>query len=159
MSRLICVVAVLVAGWAPARADEKALPKGLPPRVVAVVRVDAKAGVVEYREPFPGLAMPEKDGPVKPGDPAQPPVALPGFVTVKFSLRDGAVYGADGKKVDTEVAVKRLAAGDIVLVSSDHKTVDPAYLKVFTKDVLILVHPAPGPAPPLPGAIPEKKHK
>ena len=160
MSRLVGVaVAVLVAAGNPARGDDKAFPKGPPPRVVSVLKVDAQAGVIEYREPFPGLALPEKDGPVKPGDPAQPPITLPGFVTVKFPLKAGTVYDAAGKKVDPEVAAKRLAAGDIVLVSSDHQPVDPAYMKVFTKDVLILVHPAPGPGPALPRPNPEKKDR
>src|SRR4051812_5762749 len=160
MSRLVCVaVAVLVAAGNPVQGDDKALPKGLPPRVVSVLKVDAQAGVIEYREPFPGLAMPEKDGPVKPGAPAQPPITLPGFVTVKFPLKSGTVYDATGKKVEPELAAKRLTAGDIVLVSSDHQPVDPAYMKVFTKDVLILVHPAPGPSPALPRPTTDKKDK
>ena len=160
MSRLVGVgVAVLMVVGNSVRGDDKALPKGAPPRVVSVLKVDAVAGVIEYRERFPGLVLPEKDGPVKPGDAALPAITLPGFVTVKFPLKTGTVYDAAGKKVEPEEAAKRLAAGDIVLVSGDYGPVDPVYMKVFTKEVLILVHPAPRPGPPLPRLNPAKKDK
>jgi hypothetical protein len=146
MKCLLCAVAVvLVTTGGPVLGDEKALPKGVPPRVVSVSKVDEKAGVIEYREAFTTLPIPDKNGPVKEGDPAGVPIALGLFVTVKFSLKDGAVYDVSGKKVNAAAAVKRLSVGDIVLVAGGYEPVDPAYLKVFTKDVLILVHPIPKP--------------
>jgi len=142
---LRAVVIVLVTAGGPVRADEKALPKGVPPRVVSIAKVDVKAGVIEYREAVSTLPQPEKSGPVKAGDLGEPPIDLGLFVTIPFSLNDGTVYDAAAKKLSAEAAVSRLAVGDIVLVAGGYEPVDPAYLKVFTKDVLIFVHPKPKP--------------
>jgi hypothetical protein len=144
-----CVV-VLVACGGPLRGDDKALPKGLPPRLAAVVKVDEKAGVVEYREPLFTAALPQKAGPIKEGDPAGPAAGSGVLVTIRFPLRDGTVYDTAGKKVAPADVVKRLSVGDVVLIAAGSEPVDPAYLKVVTKDVLILVPLPPGPGPALP---------
>ncbi|MBA4191198.1 MAG: hypothetical protein C0467_24725 [Planctomycetaceae bacterium] len=48
---------------------------------------------------------------------------------------------ADGRKVEKEDAMKRLASGSIVVVTSDGKPVSPAFLKVFKDDTLVLASP------------------
>jgi hypothetical protein len=40
---------------------------------------------------------------------------------VEFSLKVGEVFDADGKKLNTDAAKKRLAVGDTVLVSTSGK--------------------------------------
>lgn len=75
------------------------------------------------------------------------------------TVKDLTVTTADGKKVDTEDAMKKIAAGAIVVVSTDGKPVSPTFLKLFKDDVLVLVSPElTGPATgrvirPLPGQI------
>jgi hypothetical protein len=158
MNRLFCLaVAVLAAIGVSARGDDTAtpkndtaMPKGAPPRIVSVIRVDASSGLIEYREFLPQqFPFPAKDGPIKPGDPGEMPGPAYIPLSIKFSLKTGAVYDTAGSKIGPEVVTKRLAAGHTVLVSADYKPVDPAYLKVFVKDVLILVHEFPPPAGPL----------
>lgn len=56
-------------------------------------------------------------------------------------VKDLTVTTADGKKVATEDALKKLAAGAIVVVSTDGKPVSPTFLKLFKDDVLVLVSP------------------
>ena len=56
-------------------------------------------------------------------------------------VKDLTVTTADGKKVSTEDAVKKIASGAIVVVSGDGKPVSPASLKVFKDDTLVLVSP------------------
>ncbi|MFM8273820.1 MAG: hypothetical protein ACKODX_16025 [Gemmata sp.] len=75
-------------------------------------------------------------------------------------VKDLTVTTADGKKVETADALKKLAAGGTVVVSADGRPVSPAFLKLFKDDVLVLVSPeltaAVAPAPvgrPLPGGI------
>jgi hypothetical protein len=56
-------------------------------------------------------------------------------------VKDLAISTADGKKVNLADALKKLAKGGVVLVSGDGKPVDPKYLKLFRKDVLVLASP------------------
>jgi len=56
-------------------------------------------------------------------------------------VKDLIFTTADGMKVEKEVAMKRLASGSIVVVTSDGKPVSPAFLKVFKDDTLVLVAP------------------
>jgi hypothetical protein len=155
MYRLVWLGLAALLAAAPARGDEKELPKTAPPRVVSVAKVDGD--VVEYWEFVLTPPLPVKAGAVKPGAEGTPPVPSAIPLAIKFSLKAGTVYDLAGNKVAPEAAKRRLAKGDMVLVSADFRPVDPAYLKVFTKDLLILVHPLPGPAPGLPK--PAKKDK
>ncbi|MBA4062205.1 MAG: hypothetical protein C0501_00595 [Isosphaera sp.] len=77
-------------------------------------------------------------------------------------VKDLTVTTADGKKVATDEAIKRIAAGAVVVVSADGKPVSPAFLKVFKDDTLVLASPELGGAAggfvkpgirPLPGVI------
>lgn len=74
-------------------------------------------------------------------------------------VKDLTITTADGKKVDKEEAVKKLAGGAVVVVSADGKPVSPVYLKVFKDDTLVLASPElAGPAgfarPPIGGVRP-----
>jgi hypothetical protein len=142
--------------------DKPKLPEGPPPRLVNVVEV--KGDLVVYRDFY--LMMPLL--PKKPGHSSAAllmwqlnrnelipshPLAGPSMgCAVEFSLKEGEVFDAEGNKLTGEAAKKRLAVGDIVLVSTYGRKVDSAYLRIVKKETLILVHPPPRPplAPPPP---------
>lgn len=56
-------------------------------------------------------------------------------------VKDLVVTTADGTKIDPADALKKLAAGGNVIVSSDGKPVSPNFLKLFKDDVLVLASP------------------
>jgi len=56
-------------------------------------------------------------------------------------VKDLVFTTADGTRVEAEVAMKKLAAGAVVVISNDGKPVSPAFLKVFKDDTLVLVSP------------------
>ena len=53
-------------------------------------------------------------------------------------LKDLTVTTAGGKEVSNEDALKKLAKGGVVVVSTDGKKVSTTYLKLFKDDVLVL---------------------
>lgn len=84
------------------------------------------------------------------------------MVTVDLSeVKDLKVTTADGKKIETADAVKKLKDGGVVVVSADGKPVSPSYLKLFKDDVLVLASPeltgvnlpGVGPRPFPPGGV------
>jgi len=75
-------------------------------------------------------------------------------VTQAISL-DGATFGtAGGKKLDLDAVKKRLARPTPIVISGDGKPVDESYLKLFDRDVIVIVMPPPAlvvpDAPPTP---------
>ena len=56
-------------------------------------------------------------------------------------VKDLKVTTADGKKVETADAVKKIAGGAVVVVSADGRPVSPNFLKLFKDDVLVLASP------------------
>jgi hypothetical protein len=56
-------------------------------------------------------------------------------------VKDLTVTTAGGREVERAAALKQLAAGGVVVASSDGRKVDPRYLKLFRDDVLVLVSP------------------
>lgn len=54
-------------------------------------------------------------------------------------VKDLTLFTADGQEADKALAMKKLADGGIVVVSSDGQKVDQKYLKLFRDDVLVLV--------------------
>jgi hypothetical protein len=147
-----------LAALAPAQ-DNPKLPEGSPPRLASVIEV--KGDLVVYRDYYFGPRIPKKAGPLNPKEPVPAhPSAGPLFAcAIEFSLKDGEVFDAEGKKLNADAAKKRLAAGDTVLVSTSRSKVDPAYLRVVKKETLVFVHPAPPPGPPLPKMDPPKENK
>jgi hypothetical protein len=53
-------------------------------------------------------------------------------------VKDLTITTADGKKMEKEDALKQLAKGGIVVVSSDGQPVSPVFLKVFKDETLVL---------------------
>jgi hypothetical protein len=101
--------------------------------VVAVVRTE-KVQLGAAIAPAPG------------GAGAAPPAVLTREMRVTKTVelgevKDLLVTTADGKKLGTEDAVKKIGAGAVVVVSSDGKPVSPAFLKVFKDDTLVLSSP------------------
>lgn len=76
-------------------------------------------------------------------------------------MKELVVTTADGKKIETADAIKKLATGGVVIVSADGKPVSPNFLKLFKDDVLVLVSPeltglvsaSTLPGKPFPGGI------
>jgi hypothetical protein len=69
-------------------------------------------------------------------------VSVPKTVVVELGdVKDLKITTADGKKVETADAVKKLAGGAVVVVSADGKPVSPNFLKLFKDDVLVLAAP------------------
>jgi hypothetical protein len=74
--------------------------------------------------------------------PATREVAVTRSVVVELGdVKDLTITTADGKKLDKEEAIKKLAAGAIVVVSGDGKPVSPVFLKVFKDETLVLASP------------------
>jgi len=64
------------------------------------------------------------------------------YVRVELAeLKDVKVYSVDGKEIDAKEAGKRLSEKAMAIASSNGAKVDPAFLKLFKDDVLILVSP------------------
>ncbi len=78
---------------------------------------------------------------------ARPPIAAREFAVSKVeevelnAIKDLTITTADGRKVETDEAIKKLAGSAIVVVSGDGKAVSPAFLKVFKDDTLVLASP------------------
>jgi hypothetical protein len=73
----------------------------------------------------------------------------------KVKAKDLQVSTAGGKKVDVKKLPNFLKKKTCVLISSDGKKVDPAYLEIIKKDTLVLViPPAIKPAPLTPPDVP-----
>jgi hypothetical protein len=67
------------------------------------------------------------------------------LVQQKFVLKDHKFQLAGGQKLSPEEAQKRLTPGKVVLLSVDGSPVDPAFLKIFKDDTLILLRQPQGP--------------
>jgi hypothetical protein len=99
--------------------------------------VAVNGGVLQLA-PAADAPAPAAGGPRKPLD------------EVKFEA-----FTTDGKRVPREEALKRLKAGGLVLVAGDGRLPDPAYLKPFKAELLVLVSAElVGPAVPAGGGRP-----
>jgi hypothetical protein len=126
--------------------DKPKLPDGSPPRLVSIIEV--KGDLVIYRDFCFTPPIPKKAGALNPKEPvpSHPSTGTMFACAVEFSLKEGEVFDAEGKKLNADTAKKRLGAGDTVLVSTTTgKKVDPIYLQVVKKETLVFVHPAPPP--------------
>jgi hypothetical protein len=63
-------------------------------------------------------------------------------------VKDLTGYTVDGKSLDRKEILEKLANGGIVVVSGDGQKVNPAFLKIFRDDVLVLVSPEFANLPP-----------
>ncbi len=138
---------------APVPAPAPPVPAGPAPRILELkADADGKIMVVVTRtekfQPPPGAVVnPNVAGPV---------VARAKQVELS-EVKDLTVTTADGKKLDTEEAIKKLVKGGTVVVSADGKPVSPTFLKMFKDDVLVLASPelmgGALPGKPLPGGV------
>lgn len=78
------------------------------------------------------------------------------MIEVKRDLKKATFGTAGGKKLSLEDVQKRLDKAKVVVMSSDGRAVDAAYLRVFDKEAIVIVAPvvttgvAPPPPPPPP---------
>ncbi|VTR95051.1 unnamed protein product [Gemmata massiliana] len=137
---------------APVPAPAPPVPAGPAPRILELkADADGKIMVIVTRT--------EKLLP--PGAAANPNVGVPAIARAKqvelSEVKDLTVTTADGKKLDTEEAIKKLVKGGTVVVSADGKPVSPTFLKMFKDDVLVLASPelmgGVLPGKPLPGGV------
>lgn len=140
--------------------DKRAAPKGPPPRFITVASVDAVRGKVVFDVPvvdghsltgFRVLQYPDGSERYNLG-------GKPWYIDVqiKVSVKEAKWRGVDGKEVNADAAAKRIKPGLTVLLSADGDDVDPAYLRMFKEDTLVLIEPAdelPVPVLALPDAI------
>ena len=118
-----------------------------PPEFAVVTEIDKAMGALTYRVWFAGQVEEEINLRGKKKEILHRPVIT--SILNRYSL-DGPFYDSDGKKLSPEMALKRLAVGSTVLVSTDGKEVHSEYLKIIKKDTVILVPPLAGPGPPDP---------
>jgi hypothetical protein len=138
------VAAVL--GLAPLDRTDK--PLGPPPRFVVVEEADAKKGVVTYSEitmefvPVNQVREVVEDGVTKK---VTETVLVPQYKTVmvNFAVKDGQVYDGDGKKLDADEVWKRATPKTPIVLASDSRMIDAAYLKLLKKETLVFVAGAP----------------
>jgi len=74
-------------------------------------------------------------------------------IDLAFDLKKATMRTAGGKKLDLDALKKKLDKPQPVVVSADGREVDESYLKLFDKDVIVIVVPLEelqGPQPPTP---------
>jgi hypothetical protein len=127
-------------------ADDKPKEKeiGLPPRFTVVTELDRKAGEVTLQEQVMRLEPVEVEQEVvKDGEKVKEKVTIVKRVIVtqlfKIALKYHQAFDGEGKKVATDDLLKRLEVNGVVLLASDFKEIDAAYLKLLRKDALIFV--------------------
>src|SRR5262249_57340593 len=78
---------------------------------------------------------------------------------VRVVVKDAQISTAAGQRLEGNELWKRVKPGDVVVVSADGGMIDPAFLRVLTRDTLVIVTPRqPGP-PMAPPPVPlEKKN-
>src|SRR5262245_7441850 len=119
--------------------DTTKKPAGPPPRLVVLTKVDRTAGTFIITEArlvqVRVLVEREVDegGGVKRVRDAVTKYVREEY-NVLYTLKGAQVQTAGGKKLTTEDALNKLSAGSLVLLSTDFKAVDPAYLRVLKNE-------------------------
>jgi hypothetical protein len=127
---------------APVPAPAPPMPVGVAPQVMELkANADGKVVVTVRRTEKVQIGAGGAIGP----NGAPPAVITQNRVVLKSvelgEVKDLTVTTADGKKLDTQDAIKKIAGGAIVVVSGDGKPVSPVFLKVFKDDTLVLTSP------------------
>lgn len=171
MSRLTLSLATLAllaggAGAVPVPDDKPvAPPKGPPPGLVVVSRVDAGRQQFDVVETVTRnqVVQVEREmivNGMRVRFVVTETVPVQEQRVVRRSLKGSRASTADGKPLTAAEAVRRLAPGSVVLYSTDGNPVDPAYLRVVQPETVVLVPPRPPAGPPMPGPVPiEEKRK
>ena len=127
---------------APVPAPAPPMVTGPAPRILELKATDGKVQVLVTRMEKVQVGVGAAINPNGGAAPAVITREMPRAKMVDLSeVKDLAVTTADGKKLETADAVKKLATGGIVIVSTDGKPVSPNFLKLFKDDVLVLVSP------------------
>src|SRR5262245_7238783 len=138
--QMLLIAAALFAG---ADTEPDALPKGPPPRVAVLSAKELMVTYVTY-EQVP-VTKQVKVRVIEGGKAVDKIVTLTETVmtprTVQHLIKDIKATTAGGKRLDSDAAAKALASPRVVLISSDGKPVDPAYLKLCKPDTPVLVLP------------------
>jgi hypothetical protein len=128
---------------APVPTPAQPVPTGAAPKILELkANADGKILVSVLRTEKVQIGV----GVANPGGGAAPPAVVTRETIVSKQVEIGEVKDltittADGKKLETEEALKKLKDGAIVVVSSDGKPVSPAFLKIFKDDTLVLASP------------------
>jgi hypothetical protein len=154
------VLSLVIASTTAVAQEKPKTPTGLPPTFATVIALDKPQAVLDLAEvtvsmvPEERVKLVTKDGKaVEVRYTVYRPVAEQHIR--KLELKSAEVFDARGKKLGSEEVWKRLAVGATVLVSTDGRAVDPAYLGVLAQDALVFVSPqyaahTGGSAPPPP---------
>lgn len=144
---MITALTLSLALAAPVPATPAPVPTGAAPRVVEL-KADAsgKVMVTVTRTEKVQIGVAPAIAPAPGNNGAVPPVQAVREVSVSKTVelgevKDLVITQADGMKVEADVAMKKLAEGAVVVMTSDGKAVSPAFLKVFKDDTLVLVSP------------------
>jgi hypothetical protein len=144
------------------RADEPAAPKGPPPEV-RLVTFDTTGDLLLQVPLFVPVTRKVKRPVTEEVDGKKVTRVVEEELTayerrtVTQTVKSKGMRASDGagERVSPKALAKRLARWTPVVVSLDGQPVDPAYLKLFKKDVLVLVLAGPAVAEP-PVGIPEE---
>src|SRR5687767_119412 len=114
---------------APVPAQSAPVAAGVAPQVMELkANTDGKVMVTVRRTEKVPVNAGNAAGPVGGEQPAMQPAVITRTTAKQVELgevKDLTVTTADGKKVTTEDAIKRIAAGAVVVVSGDGKPVSP----------------------------------
>lgn len=142
---MITALTLSLALAAPVPTPSAPVPTGAAPRVVEL-KADAsgKVMVPVTRMEKMQIGVAPAIAPANGG--AVPPVQAVREMQVSKmvelgEVKDLAFTQADGTKVESDVAMKKIAQGAIVVMTTDGKPVSPAFLKVFKDDTLVVVSP------------------
>jgi hypothetical protein len=159
---MVAVAGTTIAAPVPPRNDKP--PTGPTPQVLTVTEVDASAGtiILQHTEqvavPVAVLKEVENAGVKKVVPVTEYRTEMRTFMT-KSELSGFKCYTADGKELTAKELLGKLKPGSIIIFSSSSDKVDPAYLRLFKPDTLVLASTAPAvprgnvaPVPVLPPA-------
>jgi len=147
---MVLILLLALGGWSTASGEKKiiarkpeAVPKGyripkapVAPRLVQVSRIYEKESLLVLEETFTDLLVaskPPSDGRDKEGR------AVTFKEYLRFSLKEGRAFLANGKQIAEDELVKRLSAGSVVLLAADERGRSPQYRTMLKDDAIILI--------------------
>jgi hypothetical protein len=137
MNRAIVLAGLVFAlsSWLVLAQDDATLPKTITPAICVVRKVDKKKQEVTLviMVGTPAQTDAKRDN-LKPPDPPKMKLEAKEFAVPLFGF---AIMTAEGKILHDDW--DRLKTGQVILLSSDPKGIDPAYRSILARDTLILV--------------------
>jgi hypothetical protein len=145
-STMLAVMLALFFPPAPIEKSEEA-PKGLAPQIVSA-RIDKAGNLVSTQLVTSYVTMAKEVEVIQAGKKERhtvyETVPVQRMVERRWSLEKATATEAGGKKLDKKALAKRLAKPAAVVLSGDGRPVDPGYLKLFKKDVIVITLPPAG---------------